>query len=269
MTKWWAKFVTQHKKWLGETIATRLEPFNVNKNTNLLEWGRMRLSLDLLFASYGKHIPFLVFHNMSSVLPEIVRKSVNKNNTITLEDIAKERYKVMQVEFFKKTSKNLKVTEAEFIRFYVRQYENSLKEAKSLLTLFLLAKFILPFIVGGDDDDNKEKDTYRTTLDIVIVVLTRSLREQSFVFNPEQLKIMLLQGPIPTIGTAWNLIDSYIYAPLKETYFTLTGDDEALKTNRVIDKQLNATPAKGINKIVKQISPSYRKLLDARRPKIQ
>jgi hypothetical protein len=269
MTKWWAKFVTQHKKWLGETIATRLEPFNVNKNTNLLEWGRMRLSLDLLFASYGKHIPFLVFHSMSSVLPEIVRKSVNKNNTITLEDIAKERYKVMQVEFFKKTSKNLKVTEAEFIRFYVRQYENSLKEAKSLLALFLLAKFILPFIVGGGDDDNKEKDAYGTALDIVIVVLTRSLREQSFVFNPEQLKIMLLQGPIPTIGTAWNLIDSYINAPLKEIYFTLIEDDEALKTNRVIDKQLNATPAKGINKIVKQISPSYRKLLDARRPKIQ
>jgi hypothetical protein len=270
MTKWWAKFVTQHKKWLGETIATRLEPFNVNKNTNLLEWGRMRLSLDLLFASYGKHIPFLVFHSMSSVLPEIVRKSVNKNNTITLEDIAKERYKVMQVEFFKKTSKKLKVTEAEFIRFYVRQYENSLKEAKSLLALFLLAKFILPFIVGGDDDDdNKEKDSYRTALDIIIVVLTRSLREQSFVFNPEQLKIMLLQGPIPTIGTTWNLIDSYINAPIKEIYFTLTEDDEALKTNRVIDKQLNTTPAKNINKIVKQISPSYRKLLDARRPKIQ
>ena len=80
---------------------------------------------------------------------------------------------------------------------------------------------------------------------------------------------MLLQGPVPVIGTAWNILDAGIITPTKEVYFGLKGDTKALKTNRVIDKALNATPLKNINKLGKQISPDYRKFLNARRPKIQ
>ena len=231
------RFVMQMKKWMPRVIGSRIHGFEQNYELGGGNYGRSRVFFKTLFQAF----PVFLQATASSLLQQLpYLNSPNKS----FIDYAKEVYKQKQTDF-KDKGKELKTTEAEFVKLYTEGFKNQINEFTIIATT-LYAMSLIAAAIANDPDKWYWK--------LIAKLAFKLKRELTFSYDPEQAISLLQNNLFPALGALASL-----YSAIVETGKEGKGHIQKLIPGYEEIGQENIDAAKPLSKIIRAI-PVVREL---------
>jgi hypothetical protein len=225
------RFVMQMKKWMPRVIGSALNEFEENYELGGGSYGRKRIFFKTLFQA-----PLVFLQATASSLLQQLPYLNSPNKSFI--DYAKEVYKQKQIESRDK-GKELKTTEAEFVKLYTEGFKNQINE----LTIIATTLYALSLIAAAVADD-PDKWYWK----FIAKLAFKLKRELTFSYDPEQATSLLQNNLFPALGAFTSL-----YSAIIETGKEGKGHIQKLIPGYEEIGQENIDAAKPLSKIIRAI----------------
>ena len=225
------RFVMQMKKWMPRVIGSALNKFEENYELGGGSYGRKRIFFKTLFKA-----PLVFLQATASSLLQQLPYLNSPNKSFI--DYAKEVYKQKQIESRDK-GKELKTTEAEFVKLYTEGFKNQINE----LTIIATTLYAMSLIAAAVADDPDK--WYWKFISKLAFKLKRDL---TFSYDPEQATSLLQNNLFPALGAFTAL-----YSAIIETGKEGKGHIQKLIPGYEEIGQENIDAAKPLSKIIRAI----------------
>ena len=220
------------KNWIPKMVGTRILDINKNTETGEWEYGKYRL-----FVKTWAHLGLKNVLKMREIL-----QGTDEGLKI-MSDILKAK----KEDYFRKTGKELEITEEEFYDMMRKELSNQMKELGLLLTLFASLLMVKAF-APDDDEDDLTKNRYK----YFAKLLNKTADEVSFYYNPLSFQGITNGSLLPQMGILTKASKA-IWAVTEEGYAEYTGEQELIDKNKTVKYLLDPVP--GISQFNRELLP--------------
>ena len=209
------------KNWIPKQVYIRAGDIQKNEKVGEWEYGRARL-----FLKVWNHTGFTAISSLRDII------SANDKGLAILDKILQEK----KQEYYKKTGKELKITEEEFYDLVRKQINNQFKELGilfALMGLVLAAKAAKP----PDDADDLTKNRYK----FWAKAINKISDELAFYYNPTSAESITKGSIMPALGLL-SKIEKIGVNLASEGYGFAAGDEKMMEKSHPLKYTLDVIP---------------------------
>jgi hypothetical protein len=209
------------KNWIPKQVYVRAGDIQKNEKVGEWEYGRARL-----FLKVWQHTGFTAVSSLRDII------SGNDKGLAALDKILKEK----KQDYYRKTGKELKITEEEFYDLVRKQINNQFKELGilfALIGLVLAAKAAKP----PEDADDLTKNRYK----FWAKAINKISDELAFYYNPTSAESITKGSIMPALGLL-SKVEKIGTSLLSEGYGYATGDEKMMETSHPLKYTLDVIP---------------------------